>query len=84
MLRLQCTVDPAYKDFIQTSDLTRIVEAFIENVAYKNNDYIRTIFTYKRRLNSSSGSVILIKLQSKHILVGRFDCISLFYMHSAG
>jgi hypothetical protein len=71
---ISCTVEPAYKDVIQTSDLARRLETFIENAAYKNTCSMRTLFPYKQKLNSSSVSIILIKLYSKYILVGRLDC----------
>jgi hypothetical protein len=74
--RVSTTVKPSYKDVLWL-DLLSIIEVFAELSLYsygKSDPWKVAIFTeYNFRINVS---IALIKSGPKHILIGRFDCIS--------
>jgi hypothetical protein len=67
------SVEPAYKDIPRNSDLISIIETFMENLAIWIPPSIALSLSQKE-LKPDDVSIILIKLQPKHILIGRFDC----------
>jgi hypothetical protein len=44
------TAEPAYKDMLQTSDLTRIIEALTRKPGYKDTSALRIALSYLAKI----------------------------------
>jgi hypothetical protein len=68
-------VEPAYKDVLRTRNLIRIIEEITRIQAFKDALSLNRSFHFTGALIEECLNYPDYITSSKHILVGRFDCI---------